>query len=156
MTSSQQLSLMGIFNQEAGKVAAKPANSENQKTVPLSIRVTTDEKAQLERMAGAQALSAFMRQRLFGEAAAAARPKRYQKKPTEPKIDHIEIARLLGTFGQSELARSMLALSLAVQMGELEVSAEVENKLERACTDIHEIKTALIVALNVKPQGARR
>lgn len=50
----------------------------------------------------------------------------------------------------------MLALSLAAQMGDLDVTPEVSDKLEQACDDIHEIKVALIMALGIKPQGERK
>jgi hypothetical protein len=152
MSGSSQLGLSETFNAQA----TKPERRKSVKsTLPVSIRVTAEEKAKLQQMAGTLAVSAYIRQRLFGDMAAA-RPKQYQEKPRQPKIDHVEIARLLGMFGQSELARSMLALSLAVQAGELEASPEVQHQIGRACDDIHEIKTALIVALNIKPQEARR
>jgi hypothetical protein len=49
-----------------------------------------------------------------------------------------------------------MALSLAVQMGELEASAEVENALKQACEEIHDIRNTLIIALGIKPQEHRR
>ncbi len=85
-----------------------------------------------------------------------ARPKRYQQKQSQPKIDHVEIARLLGTFGQLEWVTSVISLSLATQAGDFEVSQEVESKLDRACGDIHDIKIALIMVLNIKPQGVQK
>lgn len=126
------------------------------KRVPsISIRVTEEEKARLQEMAGAMAVSGFIRQTLLGDDVAK-RPRRYIKKQRKPDIDHTEIARLLGMFGQSELGRSMLALSLAEQTGDLDVTPEVSYKLEQACDDIHEIKVALIMALGIKPQGERK
>ncbi len=134
MSGSSQLCLSETFNAQA----AKPERRKSVKfTLPVSIRVTAEEKAKLQQMAGTLAVSAYIRRRLFGDMAAV-RPKQYQEKPRQPKIDHVEIARLLGMFGQSELARSMLALSLAVQAGELEASPEVEHQIGRACDDIHE------------------
>lgn len=137
-------------------MAVKPERGKRVRSIPpVSIRVSAEEKAQLKKMAGNLAISAYIRQRLFGDTVAV-RAKRHQEKPRQPVPSHVEIARLLGMFGQSELARSMLALSLAVQAGELEASPEVERQIGRACDDIHEIKTALIIALNIKPQEARR
>lgn len=150
MSDSRQFDLAGVFNDKA---APKPAREKKQKTVPLSIRVTSEEKARLEAMAGAQALSAYVRQRLLGEDAAAARPKRYRKKPQAPGIDHVEVARLLGMFGRSELATSILALNLAIESGEWTPSPEIEDRIARACAQIHEIRLVLIHALGVKPQG---
>lgn len=131
------------------------APQKRKRVAPISVRVTGDEKARLQEMAGAMAVSSFIRQTLLGEDVAK-RPKRYIKKQRKPNIDHTEIARLLGMFGQSELGRSMLALSLAAQTGDLDVTPEVSDKLEQACDDIHEIKVALIMALGIKPQGERK
>ncbi len=149
MTDSRQFDLAGVFNDKA---APTPAREKKQRTVPLSIRVTAEEKARLEAMAGAQALSTYVRQKLLGEDAAA-RPKRYRKKPQAPGIDHVEVARLLGMFGRSELATSILALNLAIESGEWTPSPEIEERITRACTQIHEIRLVLIHALGVKPQG---
>ncbi len=71
----------------------------------------------------------------------------------EPSINSVELARLLGMFGQSELATSMLALSLAAAQGHIDVTPEIEDKIDSACDDIESIKLALIMSLNVKPQG---
>jgi hypothetical protein len=142
--------LSEIFN----ALAVKPKRDKRVRSIPpVSIRVSAEEKAQLKQMAGNLALSAYIRQRLFGDTVKG-RAKRHQEKPKQPKFDHVEIARLLGMFGQSELARSMLALSLAVQAGQLVASSEVELQICRACEDIHEMRTVLITALKVKPQEA--
>lgn len=122
------------------------------RSFPLTVRVTQKEKDQLTEAAGALALSAYVRQKLFGDMEAL-RPQRYRKKQNEPSIDTVELARLLGMFGQSELATSMLALSLAATQGHMDVAPEIEDKIDSACEDIETIKMALILALNVKPQG---
>ena len=149
MSSPSDINLTSDFTKSA---KAKP--KKRKRVPPISVRVTEEEKALLQEMAGAMAVSAFIRQTLLGDEVAK-RPKRYTKKQRQPHIDHTEIARLLGMFGQSELGRSMLALSLAAQMGDLDVTPEVSDKLEQACDDIHEIKVALIMALGIKPQGER-
>lgn len=118
----------------------------------VTIRFSQDEKARLEKAAGKLSLSAYIRQRLFGDGVSK-RPKRHVHKQRQPSINHTEIARLLGTFGQSEVAQSILALNLALQAGEANVSAETEDKVATACDDLHEIKVALIMALGVKPKG---
>ncbi|MCK5591746.1 MAG: hypothetical protein KAI72_07305, partial [Candidatus Pacebacteria bacterium] len=118
MNSSPEILLKNIFTISD----TKPKDKKNRKRpVPISIRVTTREKEQLQRAAGTLAISAYIRQKLFGDNVAK-REIRYLKKQRQPKIDTQEIARLLGTFGKSELARSMIALSLAAQIGDLDVT----------------------------------
>ena len=125
------------------------------KTVPISIRVTEEEKAALQTMAGTMALASFIRKRALGDAAVD-RPKRHQVKPYNPSLNAKELAQLLGMFGQSELATAILSLSLAATQGNLEVTEEIEEKIECACDYIQTIKQALILALGVKPKSMSR
>lgn len=147
--SQSQYSLSHIFEEKAAC-----SQSDTTPLLPVSFRVTSNEKARLKKLAGKKSISAYVRHALLGdEVTKTRRGKSQANKPYEPKVDTVEIARLLGMFGQSELATSMLALSLAAQQGELEMSDEVEDKIESACDDIATIKVALIMALGVKPQS---
>ncbi len=130
----------------------KHQNEKSAQSIRLSVRITQEEKDKLSQEAGSTAMSAYVRQKLFGNMEAL-RPQRYRKKQKEPAVDTVELARLLGMFGQSELATSMLALSLAATQGLMDVTPEIEDKIDSACEDIETIKMALILALNVKPQG---
>lgn len=121
---------------------------------PVSIRFSEDERARLEREAGDTALSTYVRERVLG-GDAAPRAKRYRRKRREPGLDTQTVAQLLGTLGQSELGRSLLALALAAQSGALPVTPELAEKLEVACDDIQEMKTALICALRVNPEAGQ-
>ena len=121
---------------------------------PVSIRFSEDERARLEREAGDTALSTYVRERVLGSAAAP-RARRYRQKKRQPGLDAQTVAQLLGTLGQSELGRSLLALALAAQSGALPVTPELTEKLETACDDIQEMKAALICALRVKPEDGR-
>ncbi|MCH2037267.1 MAG: hypothetical protein MK137_01575 [Rickettsiales bacterium] len=149
MSHSDQLNLLQDFNANSGVVKSKKKKS---KTTSISVRVTEEEKAALQAMAGTMALAHFIRERALGDEVET-RAKRYQVKPRQPSLDSTELARLLGMFGQSELATSILALSLAATQGNLDVTPALEEKIECACDEIHTIKLALILALGVKPQG---
>jgi len=138
---------IGTDFQKASGVSAK----QEKPLLPVSFRVTATEKEKLQRDAGSLSLSAYIRQVLFGDDVSI-RPARFLRKQRKPKIDARELARLLATFGKSDMARSILALSLAAQAGELDVSPDVSDKLEQACDDIQEIKLCLIMALGIKPQ----
>ena len=134
-------------------VANAPAHRPKRKLPPpLSIRLTTEERARLKRDAGRLSLSAYIRHKLFGDAITPRKP-RYQRKQRRPVVDSQTVARLLGTLGQSELATSMIALALAAQSGALPVTPELSEKLDAACDDIRDMRTALVVALGVKPES---
>lgn len=113
--------------------------------------MSQEEKEHLTQAAGALALSSYIRKKLFGDDVLE-RAARYRRKQREPSVDTKELARLLGMFGQSELATAILALSLAAAQGNLDVTPDIEDKIEAACDDIHTIKIALIMALGIKPQ----
>ena len=121
---------------------------------PVSIRFTDDERALLKREAGETALSTYVREKVLGSNAVP-RPKRYRRKRREPRLDAQTVAQLLGTLGQSELGRSLLALALAAQSGALPVTPELTGKLESACDDIQEMKSALISALRIAPEDGQ-
>jgi hypothetical protein len=93
MSDLSQPCLSDIFNEQSQVKPDKPPRRKSDKsTLPVSIRVTAEEKAQLQVMAGSLAISAYIRQKLFDDAAVVARAKRYQQKPRQPSIDHTEIA----------------------------------------------------------------
>ena len=121
---------------------------------PFSIRFTDDERARLNRDAGKLALSAYIRMKLFGDDVSK-RKKGFLRKQRQPSLDHQAVAKLLCDLGQSELATSLIALSLAAQSGALPVDDELSDRLKSACDDIQEMRATLIVALNVKLEDRR-
>lgn len=123
---------------------------------PFCMRLSWDERAQLERDAGRLPMGEYIRRKLFCEPDTSGNKKRAPRGPRKshtPTVDHKLLAQLLGTFGQSELGRSMLALSMAAQCGALPVDEELSEKLHSACDDINEMRSVLIVALGIKPQS---
>ena len=137
------------------KAADKPKKRIKRKHPPsFSIRFTDEERARLNRDAGKLALSAYIRQKLFGDAASK-RKQQSQRRQRRPTIDHQTLAQLLGMLGQSELATSIIAIAMAAQSGALPVTPELSEKLDAACDDIAEMRTALIVALRIKPEDSQ-
>jgi hypothetical protein len=118
-SSSEFLAMRDLFT-SASDAVNEPKNKEEKRSVPLTIRVTTDEKVHLKQLAGKRSISSYVRDALLGDTVVKTR-KRKSKKPKQADMSMVEVARLLGMFGQSELATSMLALSLAVQQGQLEL-----------------------------------
>ena len=142
-------SLAKIFGDE---VVAPRHRPKQKLPPPFSIRFTEEERERLRRNADKLSLSAYIRQRLFGDAAIPRKP-RYRRKQRRPAMGCQSVARLLGTFGQSELATGMIALALAAQSGALPVTPELSDKLDAACGDIRDMRIALIAALGGKPES---
>jgi len=140
-------------NEPFTKAAGKTYRPPRQKLLPpFSIRFTKEERKRLNRDSGKMALSAYIRLKLFGKAVVP-RKAQYRNKQRQPRMDHEVIAKLLGTLGQSELATSLIAIAMAAQSGSLPVTPELEEKLQLACDDIHQMRISLVTSLGIKPEG---
>lgn len=113
---------------------------------PFSLRLTCDERARLDELRGTKSLSAYIRQQLFGDAAA---PRK--KGGTSPVRDADALARVLGALGQSRLSANLNQLAKAVNMGALPVTPETEADLAAACRDVSEMRIDLLRALGKSP-----
>lgn len=127
------------FNDSAPASRAKHA-------APFSLRLSDEERAELERAAGSQPLGAYIRARVFGERVTPRRPVR------RPIQDAQALARVLGALGQSRLASNLNQIAKAANAGALPVTPELEDELALACRDVREMRTALIAALGLKPE----
>lgn len=108
---------------------------------PMSIRLTFDERAQLEREAGAVPLSDYVRARLFEG--------RKRSRATLSQPDRRALAQLLGKLGALRVAYDLTTLSAAAKSGSLPVAPETESALRRAAGDVTEMKALLMKALNI-------
>lgn len=116
---------------------------------PFSLRLSAEERAQLELAAGGQPLGAFIRERLLGGDLVPRRTRgRY------PVKDHVALAQVLGALGASRLANNLNQLAKAAHMGALPVSPDVEEELKEACAAVREIRARLLTALGVTEGGA--
>lgn len=116
---------------------------------PFSLGLYDEERAQIERDAGTLSLGVYIRSKLLEDSKPLKR-KRSPRRHHQPNIDHKVLAKLLGTFGESEVFRSLLALSLAAQSGSLSVDEELTDKLHTACEDVRDMRCILITALGLK------
>lgn len=139
-------------NEPFNKVAGETYRPKKRKLPPpFSIRFTKEERKRLNHDSGKMSLSAYIRLKLFGKAAIA-RKAQYRRKQRQPRMDHEVISKLLGTLGQSELGPSLIAIALAAQSGSLPVTPELEDKLDKACGDIHKMRITLVASLGIKAQ----
>ncbi|GMG84957.1 hypothetical protein LNKW23_41730 [Paralimibaculum aggregatum] len=113
----------------------------------MSLRLTEAERARLERDAAGRSLSAHIRERLFGQAAA---PR--QGRNRAPVKDHHALARVLSQLGRTGLAKDFETLADAADDGILRLTPETEAAIRQACTDIAAIRRDLIAALGLKPE----
>lgn len=132
---------------------AEPPAPDTAKQPPsrLSLRLSVDERSQLERDSAGQSLSAYARQRLFGDDPMA-RQKRRHGQRKRPVKDHEALARVLAGLGRSEGCASLRHIAQAAETGGLQLSQSDRATLGQACADISAMKRDWITALGFHPK----
>lgn len=133
---------------EFNRVAA-PVDNKRAKPASLTLRLSTEERERLERDAAGIALSAYVRDRLFGDDV---KPRRTRGK--FPVKDHEALARVLARLGRSELAMAIGGLLLACEEQRLYLDDEQEGMLRSIDNDISFLRINLIKALGMRDGGA--
>ena len=108
------------------------------------LRLTPEERAQLDKEAEGLSLGAYIRSCLFDDA----RPTR-RTRGKHPIKDHQELAKVLGELGRSRLSNNLNQLAKAVNSGSLEVTPDTEQALKHACSDIGWMRHILMAALGL-------
>jgi len=124
--------------------------------VPLSLRLTPEERTQLERDATGMSLAAYIRAQLFDAPSGRKRMIGVRTRGRNPLKDKQAIARALGLLGKSDIARNLHELRCAAQSGSLILDAQTENELREACEAVIAMRGDFIKALGLsagqKPQ----
>jgi len=134
------------FNDIANITSAKDKVDKPKYPPPFSIRFTFEERAKLDAERGRSALSAHIRECLFGDDVA---PRR--KSGNSPVKDGEALGRLLGALGGSRLSNNLNQLAKAVNTGSLPVSPETEADIAAACEEVKALRTDLLRALGKSP-----
>ncbi|MEM0987358.1 MAG: hypothetical protein AAGK00_00655 [Pseudomonadota bacterium] len=148
--TNKALPLCGAFGKSASDGIQDAAQDTDQaKPAYVSVRVTPEEKARLKQDAAGMPLSAYVRERLLGDAA---KPRRGRGK--FPVEDHEALARALSRLGRSELAMAIGALLLACEEQRLYLDKEQEAQLRSINADITFMRVQLIKALGLYPKDS--
>lgn len=115
-------------------------------TLPVSLRMTFEEKARLERDAAGMSVAAYIRWRLFDPENP---PPRTRSK--QPVKDHEALARVLALLGQSRLANNLNQLARLAHTGSLPLTPDTEQALGQAAAEIALMRQSLLQALNMDP-----
>ena len=109
----------------------------------LSVRLTPEERLELERRAGGVRLSEYVRRSLLGS---------FRDKNRDAPIDQKqrELAQILGLLGQSGAFQALVDLSEGMRIGALPADEETKEAILAARTELAEIKTKLMRALRTK------
>lgn len=133
----------------------KPARKRRKRPAPFSLRLTGNERIELEQAAKAAglALSAYIKLRLFNnlpELTPLASPNRAGGSGKRPGSDLQLIAKLLSALGSARLSANLNQLAKAANMGTLPVTPETETALRDACTDVKAMRADLVAALGLR------
>jgi len=115
---------------------------------PFSLRLTVEEREQLERDSAGMALGEYIRLRVFDDSA----PKR-RTRNKHPVKDHKLLARLLGELGRSKLANNLNQLAKTANSGSLPIDPETTKMLRIACSDIREMRRMLMKSLGLTKEN---
>ncbi|MBS7537737.1 hypothetical protein [Ancylobacter lacus] len=117
---------------------------------PISLRLTPEERDQLERDAAGRSLSAYIRSRLFG-----ADTKVELAGRTSGRLGPAErqrlLARILARLGASKALPSLNELADAARIGVLPLTPDVLADIHGACRDIADIRDLLLRGLGLRP-----
>ena len=112
---------------------------------PFSLRLTFEERAQLEAAAAGLPLAAYIKQKVFDGQLVPIRTR--GKRPVE---DHQALAKALGMLGQSRLANNLNQLARASNLGVLPIEPDTEAALLQAAREVSEMRALLIRALGLE------
>lgn len=123
----------------------RAAGRDEGKTTTLSFRVTPVERAYLEDKAAGLPMSAFLKDRLLGDAT---KPRRACGK--RPIKDFDALARILGKLGRADLPNRMARLILAIEEGRALIDDDLVAELRASIADITLMRRDLVQALGLK------
>ena len=141
--SSSPCNAVEVFQKAAGT----PRQPSSQKPTPFSLRLSAEERAYLDELAGSRPLGSYIREKLLGERAETRRTLR------KPKIQETQYAALLAALGESRLSSNLNQLAKHANMGTLDTGEDIEAQLQEAYMAILEMRKALFMALGLKVSG---
>jgi len=114
-------------------------------TPPFSLRLTFEERARLEELAGNEPLGSYIRKQIFDKKGRGSRRKR--RKSRRPIQDEQKLAKVLAMLGQSRLSNNLNQLAKSANLGTLPMMPDTERDIRRACADVALMRRELLRAL---------
>jgi hypothetical protein len=111
---------------------------------PFSLRLTPEERGQLERDAAGQSIAEHVKAILFKDAP------RTQPRGKTPVKDHQALGEVLAKLGASRISNNLNQLAYAANTGNLPFDPETIQRLNEAYQHVREIRDLLIKSLGLK------
>lgn len=117
------------------------------RAAPLSIRLSDEERAAVERKAGRMPLGAYIKSVVLGDDA----PK-YRKRQTMPEADQRLLAEILARLGATRTANNLNQIAKHLNLGTLVIDDQLEADLKVAIVEIAWIRATLMQALGKREE----
>lgn len=124
------------------KAAQPEPNKKAQYPSPVTLRLKTEERDELEARKGDLTMSAYIRLCLFGGDV----PK-IRTRGKQPVKDYQALAQLLGMLGRSHVPNNLNQLTKAANSGTLNVSEDTELTIRQAAFEVAAMRLLLMKAL---------
>lgn len=131
---------------EAFKQTATPSRGKRRALSPLTLRLTPEERVELEELSAGMTLSAYVRGCLFAQAA-----KRRKRRSKDVIADKAAAAEALALLGQSRIASNLNQLAHHANVGMLIDGETQKAQIAEANAHLKAIRTALMTALGKPP-----
>lgn len=117
--------------------------------MPVSVRLTHEERVELKQAAGGKSLSYYIRSRLFnhGEQAFPDDEIRFSAVARQKLL-----AQILIRLGQSGLAENLRELNEVAKLGLLDTQIELRSTLSELRKEVKGLRSDLIKALGLRPR----
>lgn len=112
---------------------------------PFSLRLTDEEREELDKLAEGLPWGEYIRGVIFVEM------KRPRRHPGKAIKDRKLLAKLLGMLGKSRISQNINQLAKASNSGSLPVTPDTKKALMDAARAVQSMRTMLIEAMGVKP-----
>lgn len=111
---------------------------------PFSLRLSFDERSQLESAAGDMPLGTYMRKKLLDDKTEIRRP---AKRTRSPVKDDKALAKLLAELGKAHLANNLNQIAKAINSGSLQITPDTEKAVQNAYAEVLWMRQMLLAAL---------
>jgi hypothetical protein len=112
---------------------------------PFSLRLSEDERQQLEAQAGSMPLASYIKSVVFSEEA-----HKYRKRQKPPVAEQQLLAQVLARLGQTRHANNLNQIAKGINQGTLVVDEDLANDLNEAIAEVAWMRVTLMKALGIK------
>ena len=114
------------------------------RAAPFSLRLTFEERAQIEANAGSMPVGAYIKSLLLADDA----PK-FRKRRSAPGADQELLAQVLACLGATRIANNLNQLARATNIGSIYFDEDTKRMIREACNDVRIMRQVLLRALGM-------